>query len=27
MNFYTNVLQWGNQLFVRAVINGERQNF
>ena len=27
MNFYTNVLQWGNQLFVRAVVNGERQNF
>ena len=27
MNFYTNVLQRGNQLFVRAVINGERQNF
>ena len=27
MNFYTNVLQWGNQLFVRAVINGQRQNF
>jgi DNA polymerase elongation subunit (family B) len=27
MNFYTNVLQWGNQLFCRAVINGERQNF
>ena len=27
MNFYTNVLQWGNQLFVRAVINNERHNF
>ena len=27
MNFYTNVLQWGNQLFIRAVINGQRQNF
>jgi len=27
MNFYTNVLQWGNQLFCRAVVNGERQNF
>jgi len=27
MNFYTNVLQWGNQLFCRAIINGERQNF
>ena len=27
MNFYTNVLQWGNQLLCRAVINGQRQNF
>ena len=27
MNFYTNVLQRGNQLFVRAVVNNERQNF
>ena len=27
MNFYTNVLQWGNQLFCRAIINGERQKF
>ena len=27
MNFYTNILQWGNQLFCRAIINGERQNF
>jgi len=27
MNFYTNVLQWGNQLFCRAVIDGQRQNF
>tara|TARA_Y100000389_G_scaffold109138_1_gene106213 strand:+ start:818 stop:3310 length:2493 start_codon:yes stop_codon:yes gene_type:complete len=27
MNFYTNVLQRGNQIFVRAVVNGERQNF
>ena len=27
MNFYTNVLQRGNQLFVRAVVNGQRQNF
>ena len=26
MNFYTNVLQWGNQLFVRGVQNGERYN-
>ena len=24
MNFYTNVLQWGNQLLVRGVQNGER---
>ena len=27
MNFYTNVLQRGNELYVRAVVNGERQNF
>jgi len=27
MNFYTNVLQRGNNLHVRAVVNGERQNF
>ena len=27
MNFYTNALQRGNQIFVRAVVNGERQNF
>ena len=27
MNFYTNVLQWGNQLFCRAIINDERQKF
>ena len=27
MNFYTNVLQRGNDLYVRAVVNGERQNF
>ena len=27
MNFYTNVIQWGNQLFVRAIVNGQRQNF
>ena len=26
MNFYTNVLQWGNQLLVREVKNGERIN-
>ena len=26
MNFYTNVLQWGNQLFVREVKNGKRIN-
>ena len=24
MDFYTNVLQWGNQLFVRGVENGQR---
>jgi hypothetical protein len=24
MNFYTNVIQWGNQLLVRGVNNGER---
>ena len=27
MNFYTHVAQWGNQLLVRAVRNGERTNF
>ena len=27
MNFYTNILQRGNNLHVRAVVNGERQNF
>ena len=27
MNFYTNVLQWGNNLLVRAVINNKRENF
>ena len=27
MNFYTNVLQWGNNLLVRAIVNGERENF
>ena len=27
MNFYTNVLQWGNNLLVRAVINDKRENF
>ena len=26
MNFYTNVLQWGNQLLVREVKNGQRMN-
>ena len=26
MDFYTNVLQWGNQLFVREVKNGQRMN-
>ena len=26
MNFYTNVLQWGNQLLVREVKNGQRIN-
>ena len=26
MNFYTNVLQWGNFLLVREVKNGQRQN-
>ena len=26
MNFYTNVIQWGNQLFVREVKNGKRIN-
>ncbi len=26
MSFYTNVLQWGNNLLVREVKNGERQN-
>ena len=23
--FYTNILQWGNQLFLREVVNGQRQ--
>ena len=27
MNFYTNVIQWGNNLLVRAVINDKRENF
>ena len=27
MNFYTNVLQWGNYLLVRAVINDKREDF
>jgi len=27
MNFYTNVLQWGNNLLVRAVINDKREKF
>ena len=27
MNFYTNVLQWGNNLLVRAVINDKREDF
>jgi DNA polymerase elongation subunit (family B) len=27
MNFYTNVLQWGNNLLVRAVVNNERKDF
>ena len=27
MNFYTNVLQWGNNLLVRAVVNDERKDF
>ena len=26
MNFYTNVTQWGNNLLVREVVNGERIN-
>ena len=26
MNFYTNVLQWGNYLLVREVKDGQRQN-
>ena len=26
MNFYTNVLQWGNHLLVREVNNGQREN-
>jgi DNA polymerase elongation subunit (family B) len=26
MDFYTNVIQWGNQLFVRGVDNGQRVN-
>ena len=26
MNFYTNVTQWGNNLLVREVVNGERVN-
>jgi DNA polymerase elongation subunit (family B) len=27
MNFYTNVIQWGNNLLVRAVINDKREKF
>ena len=27
MNFYTNVLQWGNNLLIRAVINDKREKF
>ena len=27
MNFYTNVLQWGNYLLVREIKNNQRQNF
>ena len=27
MNFYTNVLQWGNNLLVRAVVDDERKDF
>ena len=27
MNFYTNVIQWGNNLLVRAVINDKREDF
>ena len=27
MNFYTNVIQWGNDLLVRAVINDKREKF
>ena len=26
MNFYTNVIQWGNQLLIREVKNGQRIN-
>ena len=26
MNFYTNVIQWGNNLLVREVKNGQRTN-
>jgi len=26
MNFYTNILQWGNNLLLREVVNGERVN-
>ena len=27
MDFYTNVVQWGNNLLVRGVQNGQRTNF
>ena len=27
MRFYTNVVQWGNQLLVREINNGERRDF
>ena len=26
MNFYTNVIQWGNNLLVREIKNGQRTN-
>ncbi len=26
MNFYTNIVQWGNSLLLREVVNGERIN-
>ena len=26
MNFYTNIVRWGNNLLLREIVNGERVN-